>query len=66
MYKRTAGGVARLRRRARNGDSIAASNLAAEYRRLKRPRLAFRWWVRAAALWENGDDLLEDLRAALS
>jgi TPR repeat protein len=59
VYKRTKLGMARLRRRARRGDLLAASNLAAEYRILRRPALAFRWWTRAVEIQENGDDLLE-------
>ena len=59
IYKRTRAGMARLRVRARRGDLVAASNLAAEYRILKRPALAYRWWQRAIAIQENGDDLLE-------
>lgn len=59
MHKRTPRGMARLRRDALNGDAFAAHNLACEYRILKRPRLAFRWWLRAAALGEYGDDQLE-------
>lgn len=59
IYKRTERGMARLRFRARRGELIAASNLAAEYRILRRPSLAYRWWQKAIALQENGDDLLE-------
>ena len=35
------------RRAARAGSSMAASNLATVYRDLGKPRLAFRWWMRA-------------------
>jgi hypothetical protein len=39
MYRRTAEGMARLHRRVRQGDPVAASDLAAEYRSLGQPRL---------------------------
>jgi TPR repeat protein len=51
--------MARLKRRARDGDAIAAANLAAEYRILRRPVLAFKWWKTAIEIDGNGDDLLE-------
>ena len=52
-------GMARLRRKVRDGDSVAASSIAAECRIMGRPRLAYRWWLKAVAMERSGDDLLE-------
>ena len=50
--------IVRLRRRARDADAVAISNIAANYRLLGCRRLAFVWWVRGAAAGD-GEDLLE-------
>jgi TPR repeat protein len=51
--------IARLRPKARAGDSTATFNIAAGYRILGRNALAFRWFRRAAAQGDGGDSELE-------
>jgi hypothetical protein len=58
VNEREVAAIARLRRRAVAGDSVAVSNIAAGYRILGRWRLAFRWWSRGAAAGD-GSDMLE-------
>jgi TPR repeat protein len=50
--------IAQLTATAKAGDPMAASNVSAEYRIIGRPRLAFRWWKKAADLGD-GDAWLE-------
>lgn len=50
---------ARLVRKARGGDSVAASNIAAEFRILGRPELSYLFYARAAARHLQGDDQAE-------
>jgi TPR repeat protein len=50
--------IARLKAKARSGDPVAISNVAADYRIMGRHQLAFRWWKKAAELG-NGDAFLE-------
>ena len=42
------------RRAARSGDSTATCNLATLYRDAGKPRVAFQWWKRAAAMRDGG------------
>lgn len=49
--------IARLRPRARVGDLIAVSNIAAGYRILGRWNLAFRWWAKGASAGDGSDQL---------
>jgi len=41
-------------RAARDGDSLAASNMATVYRDDRKFRLMFRWWMRAVAMGDGG------------
>jgi TPR repeat protein len=50
--------IARLKAKAKSGDLVAPSNIAAEYRILGRRVFAFRWWKKAAELGD-GDAWLE-------
>lgn len=58
VRERELASIARLRRKAAAGDSLAVSNIAAGYGILGRWRLAFRWWFRGAAAGD-GSDMLE-------
>jgi len=50
--------IRRLKKQLRFGSSTAANNIAATYRKLDNPRLAFQWWRRTAGPLD-GDAWLE-------
>jgi TPR repeat protein len=50
--------IQKLKKQLRRGSPIAANNVAATYRELGDPRLAFQWWQRTAGP-QDGDAWLE-------